>query len=168
MIVFGPNFQFATAGPTMNPTAVQSFHICEVRPRKDKRGVDLISDALPFGQRDRNARAQGRFQRTLEPLTGNFFESHAKAGVVDHRCPTIRFCKCADFFHTRYTRRTFYLFGRPTTFKPILENHTRFPLPDALSNEFGELVLRIRNAGSFLKHVLGGDDPLLQPGACQF
>jgi hypothetical protein len=22
----------------------------EVRPRKDKRGVDLISDALPFGQ----------------------------------------------------------------------------------------------------------------------
>jgi hypothetical protein len=24
-------------------------HLCEVRPRKDKRGVDLISDALPFG-----------------------------------------------------------------------------------------------------------------------
>jgi hypothetical protein len=23
--------------------------LCEVRPRKDKRGVDLISDALPFG-----------------------------------------------------------------------------------------------------------------------
>jgi hypothetical protein len=23
----------------------------EVRPRKDKRGVDLISDALPFGRR---------------------------------------------------------------------------------------------------------------------
>jgi hypothetical protein len=23
--------------------------ICEVRPRKDHRGVDLISDALPFG-----------------------------------------------------------------------------------------------------------------------
>jgi hypothetical protein len=22
---------------------------CEVRPRKDHRGVDLISDALPFG-----------------------------------------------------------------------------------------------------------------------
>jgi hypothetical protein len=22
----------------------------EVRPRKDKRGVDLISDALPFGR----------------------------------------------------------------------------------------------------------------------
>jgi hypothetical protein len=24
--------------------------IYEVRPRKDKRGVDLISDVLPFGQ----------------------------------------------------------------------------------------------------------------------
>jgi hypothetical protein len=26
------------------------MHVCEVRPRKDKRGVDLISDALPFGR----------------------------------------------------------------------------------------------------------------------
>ncbi len=25
------------------------MHAYEVRPRKDKRGVDLISDALPFG-----------------------------------------------------------------------------------------------------------------------
>jgi hypothetical protein len=25
-----------------------SIHLYEVRPRKDKRGVDLISDALPF------------------------------------------------------------------------------------------------------------------------
>jgi hypothetical protein len=25
-------------------------HIYEVRPRKDKRGVDLISDLLPFGR----------------------------------------------------------------------------------------------------------------------
>jgi len=25
------------------------MHIYEVRPRKDRRGVDLISDALPFG-----------------------------------------------------------------------------------------------------------------------
>ena len=24
--------------------------ICEVRPRKDRRGVNLISDALPFGR----------------------------------------------------------------------------------------------------------------------
>ena len=27
-----------------------SQHLYEVRPRKDKRGFDLISDALPFGQ----------------------------------------------------------------------------------------------------------------------
>jgi hypothetical protein len=27
----------------------QTHHVYEVRPRKDKRGVDLISDALPFG-----------------------------------------------------------------------------------------------------------------------
>jgi hypothetical protein len=25
------------------------MHLYEVRPRNDKRGVDLISDALPFG-----------------------------------------------------------------------------------------------------------------------
>jgi hypothetical protein len=27
-----------------------SQHVYRVRPRKDHRGVDLISDALPFGQ----------------------------------------------------------------------------------------------------------------------
>ena len=27
-----------------------SFHVYEVRPRKDHRGADLISDALPFGR----------------------------------------------------------------------------------------------------------------------
>jgi len=27
-----------------------SQHVYEVRPRKDKRGFDLISDALPFGR----------------------------------------------------------------------------------------------------------------------
>jgi len=27
-----------------------SQHVHEVRPRKDKRGVDLISDAIPFGR----------------------------------------------------------------------------------------------------------------------
>jgi len=26
------------------------MHPYEIRPRKDKRGVDLISDALPFGR----------------------------------------------------------------------------------------------------------------------
>jgi hypothetical protein len=32
------------------PTAVHSVHVCEVRSRKDHRGVDLISDVLPFGR----------------------------------------------------------------------------------------------------------------------
>jgi hypothetical protein len=27
-----------------------SVHVYEVRPRKDKRGANLISDALPFGR----------------------------------------------------------------------------------------------------------------------
>jgi hypothetical protein len=27
-----------------------SEHVYEVRPRRDRRGVDLISDALPFGR----------------------------------------------------------------------------------------------------------------------
>ena len=27
-----------------------TMHAYEVRPRRDKRGVDLISDALPFGR----------------------------------------------------------------------------------------------------------------------
>jgi hypothetical protein len=28
----------------------RSMHVYEVRPRKDRRGVDLISDTLPFGR----------------------------------------------------------------------------------------------------------------------
>jgi hypothetical protein len=29
---------------------MQPTHVYEVRPRSDKRGIDLISDALPFGR----------------------------------------------------------------------------------------------------------------------
>jgi hypothetical protein len=40
-----------TAGANRWPARwTSSQHIYEVRPRKDKRGVDLISDALPFGR----------------------------------------------------------------------------------------------------------------------
>jgi hypothetical protein len=35
---------------SLQPTAVHSVHVYEVRLRKDKRGFDLISDALPFGR----------------------------------------------------------------------------------------------------------------------
>ena len=31
-------------------TSTIPAHVYEVRPRKDKRGVDLISDVLPFGR----------------------------------------------------------------------------------------------------------------------
>ena len=34
-----------TANCVMHPV-----HVYEIRPRKDHRGVDLISDALPFGR----------------------------------------------------------------------------------------------------------------------
>jgi len=34
----------------MKPAAVHFMHVYEVRPRKDHRGVDLISDVLPFGR----------------------------------------------------------------------------------------------------------------------
>jgi len=29
---------------------MQPVHLYEIRPRKDRRGVELISDALPFGR----------------------------------------------------------------------------------------------------------------------
>jgi hypothetical protein len=41
-------FVRAPGSPTMK--AMDKMHVYEVRPRKDKRGVDLISDALPFGR----------------------------------------------------------------------------------------------------------------------
>ena len=31
-------------------TSTRPTHVYEVRPRRDKRGVTLISDALPFGR----------------------------------------------------------------------------------------------------------------------
>jgi hypothetical protein len=34
----------------MPDDAMQPTHVYEVRPRKDHRGIDLISDALPFGR----------------------------------------------------------------------------------------------------------------------
>jgi hypothetical protein len=49
------------------------LHIYEVRPRKDKRGVDLISDALPFGRlwlrRAKRSQQCSRLRKVLQPLT---------------------------------------------------------------------------------------------------
>jgi hypothetical protein len=63
----------------MASVLTSSQHAYEIRPRKDHRGVDLASDALPFGRLwygkpsvydetgnvDRNARARWRFQRAV-------------------------------------------------------------------------------------------------------
>jgi hypothetical protein len=44
------SLRIALPRPTpLQSTAVHCVDAYEVRPRKDKRGVDLISDALPFG-----------------------------------------------------------------------------------------------------------------------
>jgi hypothetical protein len=39
---------------SFQPTTVHFMHAYEIRPRKDKRGFDLISDALPFGAISKN------------------------------------------------------------------------------------------------------------------
>jgi hypothetical protein len=36
--------------PPLAGVITVSQHVYEVRPRKDHRGVDLVSDALPFGR----------------------------------------------------------------------------------------------------------------------
>jgi hypothetical protein len=43
------------------------MHIYEVRPRKDHRGVDLISDVLPFGRLWYGER-RGGVAHAAEPL----------------------------------------------------------------------------------------------------
>jgi CobQ-like glutamine amidotransferase family enzyme len=39
----------SNSNQALHPTAVHSIHIYEIRPRKNHQGVNLISDALPFG-----------------------------------------------------------------------------------------------------------------------
>ena len=72
-----------------------SQHIYEVRPRKDHRGLDLISDALPFGRlwygepyAISNAIDYARFfSRSHDAVicvyddAGNVIETHEHAGV---------------------------------------------------------------------------------------
>jgi hypothetical protein len=47
-----------------------TVHAYEVRPRKDKRGVDLISDALPFGRLWLTIRAYRLWFSHLEDYRG--------------------------------------------------------------------------------------------------
>jgi hypothetical protein len=48
------------------------MHAYEVRPRKDKRGVDLISDALPFG----GLWYSGKTRSTMQSDTPNIAVDH--------------------------------------------------------------------------------------------
>jgi len=72
------------------------MHLYEVRPRKDKRGVDLICDALPFGrlwyagpEAASNAvdyakffsRSHGAVIRVYD-AAGNVIETHEHTGGV--------------------------------------------------------------------------------------
>ena len=82
-------------GATRWPGAMTSSqHVYEVRPRKDHRGVDLISDALPFGRLwygEPNAVASaidyGKFRSRshravirVYDATGNVIGTHEHAG----------------------------------------------------------------------------------------
>ena len=70
------------------------FHVYEVRPRKDKRGVELISDALPFdrlwysepnavtnaiGYAKHRSRSHDAVIRVYDE-SGNVIETHEHAG----------------------------------------------------------------------------------------
>jgi hypothetical protein len=66
------------------------MHVYEIRPRSDKRGVDLISDALPFGRLsygEPNAIEYAKFRSRshyaeirVYDEAGNVIETHERAG----------------------------------------------------------------------------------------
>ena len=68
------------------------MHVYEVRPRRDKRGFDLISDALPFGRlrygRAEDAVGYAKFYSRSHAMTvrvfdqsGALIETHESEGV---------------------------------------------------------------------------------------
>jgi len=75
----------------MHPNqTMQVMPVYEVRPRKDKRGVDLISDALPFGRlwyAEPDAIGYAKFRSRSHNAVirvydeaGNLIETHEHAG----------------------------------------------------------------------------------------
>jgi hypothetical protein len=66
------------------------MHVYQIRPRKDHRGVDLISDALPFGRLwygEPNAISYAKFySRSHDAVirayddAGNVIETHEQSG----------------------------------------------------------------------------------------
>jgi hypothetical protein len=75
---------------------VSIVHVCEVRPRRDDRGVDLISDVLPFGRlvyggpnAVSNAIGYAQFYSRSHDVvirvydaSGNMIETHAQVGEL--------------------------------------------------------------------------------------
>jgi hypothetical protein len=66
-------------------------HVYEIRPRRDHRGVDLISDALPFGRlwytKPNDAIGYAKFRSRSHRAVirvydeaGNVIETHEQAG----------------------------------------------------------------------------------------
>jgi hypothetical protein len=81
-------------------------HVYEVRPRKDHRGIDLISDALPFGRlwyvgpnAIENAIGYAKFNSgshdaviRVYDAAGNVIDTHEHTGdfCEFYRCPSLR------------------------------------------------------------------------------
>lgn len=75
-----------------------TIHAYEVRPRKDRRGVDLISDVLPFGRlcyggQNAVSNAIGyaiHYSRSADAVirvydeAGNVIETHERTGDFKH------------------------------------------------------------------------------------
>jgi hypothetical protein len=86
-------------------------HIYEVRPRKDKRGFDLLSDALPFGRlwygEVSDAIGYAKFYcRSHDGLirvydaAGNAIETHEQAGRFQRTVVQFRFRQLYWLFET--------------------------------------------------------------------
>ena len=56
------------------------MHVYEVRPRPDKRGVDLISDVLPFGRLWYGESRSDDAVICVYDDAGNVIETHERAG----------------------------------------------------------------------------------------
>jgi hypothetical protein len=77
-------------------------HVYEVRPRKDRRGFDLMSDVLPFGRlwyggRNAVSNAIGRSQDAVIRVydeAGNVIETHDQAAISRSG----GFCQGAEIF----------------------------------------------------------------------
>jgi hypothetical protein len=81
---------------------LQLMHVYAVRPRKDKRGVDLISDALPFGRLwygEPNAISMGLISTHSQPFVIQY--STGETNASSHL-----FCRhpLADVCATQWTR----------------------------------------------------------------